>query len=131
MSHEEHFRRLARLLELEARAETRQALERVQGLPPAEAEATGNCLAGLVVRDEFAGLGGRWVVTLGKRNDALPLPWTRLGAGSPVLLSDTAGRPGEGRRGVVSERGERWLRVAFNDPLEDDGATYRLDLSTD
>jgi superfamily I DNA and/or RNA helicase len=130
MSHEDHFQRLARLLEIEARAETRQALERVQRLAPAEAEATGNCLAGLVARDEFAGLGGRWVVTLAKRNDG-PLPWTRLGAGAPVLLSEPGGRPGDGRRGVVSERGERWLRVAFNDPLEDEGATYRLDLSTD
>jgi superfamily I DNA and/or RNA helicase len=131
MPHEDHFQRLARLLEIEARAETRQALERVQRLSPADAEATGNCLAGLVARDEFAGLGGRWVVTLGKCNDAQPLPWTRLGAGSPVLLSELGGRPGDGRRGVVSERGERWLRVAFNDPLEDDGANYRLDLSTD
>ncbi len=131
MPHEDHFQRLARLLEIEARAETRLALERVQRLAPAEAEATGNCLAGLVVREEFSGLGGRWIVTLGKRNDAVPLPWTRLGVGSPVLLSELGARPGDGARGVVSERGERWLRVALNDPLEDDGATYRLDLSTD
>lgn len=129
--HEDHFQRLARLLELEARAETRQALERVQRLSAAEAEATGNCLAGLVVREEFSGLGGRCIVTLGKRNDAVPLPWTRLGVGSPVLLSEMGAAPGDGVRGVVSERGERWLRVAFNDALEDDGATYRLDLSGD
>src|SRR6516165_7135999 len=132
MSQEDHFQRLARLLEIEARAETRQALERVQRLSPAEAEATGNCLAGLVVREEFSGLGGRCVVTLGKRNDQQPLPWTRLGVGSPVLLSETGARPGDGTRGVVSERGERWLRVAFNDALDDEGGTtYRLDLSTD
>jgi superfamily I DNA and/or RNA helicase len=132
MPHDEHFRRLTRLLELEARAEARQALERVQRLPAAEAEATGNCLAGLVVREEFSGLGGRWVVTLGKRGADAPLPWTRLGAGSPVLLSRTGSAPGDGLRGVVSERGQRWLRVAFNDPLDDEGGvTYRLDLSTD
>jgi superfamily I DNA and/or RNA helicase len=132
MPHEDHFQRLARLLEIEARAETRQALERVQRLSTAEAEATGNCLAGLVVREEFSGLGGRWIATLGKRNDAVPLPWTRLGVGSPVLLSEMGARPGDGARGVVSERGERWLRVAFNDALEDEGGTsYRLDLSTD
>jgi superfamily I DNA and/or RNA helicase len=117
---------------VESRAEARQALERVRRLSPAEAEATGNCLAGLVVREEFSGLGGRCVVTLGKRNDSVPLPWTRLGVGSPVLLSEMGARPGDGTRGVVSERGERWLRVAFNDALDDEGGTtYRLDLSTD
>jgi ATP-dependent RNA/DNA helicase IGHMBP2 len=131
MPQEDHFQRLTRLLDVESRAETRQALERVQRLAPAEAEATGNCLIGLVVREEFSGLGGRWLVTLAKRNDSMPLPWTRLGVGSPVLLSEKGARPGEGIRGVVSERGERWLRVAFNDPLEDEGGTYRLDLSTD
>src|SRR5437588_9758244 len=99
MPHEDHFQRLARLLEIEARAETRQALERVQRLSAPEAEATGNCLAGLVVREEFSGLGGRCVVTLGKRGD-VPLPWTRLGVGSPVLLSEMGAPPGDGLRGV-------------------------------
>jgi ATP-dependent RNA/DNA helicase IGHMBP2 len=132
MSHEDHFQRLMRLLDIEARAETRQALERVQRLSASEAEATGNCLVGLVVREEVSGLGGRCIVTLSKRNDAVPLPWTRLGVGVPVLLSEMGARPGDGTRGVVSERGERWLRVAFDDALEDEGDTvYRLDLSTD
>jgi ATP-dependent RNA/DNA helicase IGHMBP2 len=132
MSHEDHFQRLMRLLDIEARAETRQALERAQRLSASEAEATGNCLVGLVVREEVSGLGGRCIVTLSKRNDAVPLPWTRLGVGVPVLLSEMGARPGDGTRGVVSERGERWLRVAFDDALEDEGDTvYRLDLSTD
>jgi superfamily I DNA and/or RNA helicase len=131
MSQEDHFQRLARLLEIEARAETRQALERVRRLSAAEAEATGQCLAGLVVREEFSGLGGRCIVTLARRND-VSLPWTRLGVGSPVLLSEMGARPGDGTRGVVSERSERWLRVAFNDALDDEAGTiYRLDLSTD
>src|SRR5438309_8012109 len=99
MPQEDHFQRLARLLDLEASAETRQALERVQRLSAAEAEATGNCLAGLVVREEFSGLGGRCIVTLAKRNDSVPLPWTRLGVGSPVLLSAMGATPGDGMRG--------------------------------
>src|SRR5206468_259641 len=132
MAQEDHFHRLARLLELEARAETRQAFERVQRLSAAEAEATGKCIAGLVLREEFSGLGGRRLVTLGKRNANAPLPWTRLGVGSPILLSETGAKPGDGVRGVVSERTERWLRVAFDDPPEGDGGrTYRLDLSGD
>ena len=131
MSTEDHFQRLTRLLEIEAQAETRQALERVRRLSAPEAEATGNCLAGLVVREEVSGLGGRCIVTLGKRGDA-SLPWTRLGVGSPVFLSAMGAAAGEGLRGVVSERSERWLRVAFNDaPDDDSGTVYRLDLSAD
>src|SRR5438067_2147985 len=119
MAHEDHFQRLARLLEIEAQAEKRQALERLRRLSAPEAEATGNCLTGLVVREEFSGLGGRCIFTLGKRGD-VPLPWTRLGVGSPVLLSATGAAPGDGLRGVVSERSERWLRVAFKDAPDDE-----------
>jgi hypothetical protein len=125
-----HFRRLARLLELESDAEAEQALERTRGLSGADAERTGDSLVDLVVREEYSGLGGRIVLTLGKRNPAQPLPWTRLQTGSPVLLSAEGGG---GARGVVSERGDRWLRVALNqlpDELADQPA-YRLDLSGD
>jgi superfamily I DNA and/or RNA helicase len=126
----DHLERLGRLLEMEAQAEARQALERVQRLPAAEAEATGNCLGNMVVREEVPGLGGRFVVTLSRRNDAQLLPWTRLGVGSPVLLTPKAA-PAEGIRGIVSERSDRWLRVALNDALDDDGAIYRIDLAGD
>lgn len=129
---DDHFRRLARLLELESDAEAQQALERTRGLSGADAERTGDCLVDLVVREEYAGLGGRIVLTLGKRNPAQPLPWTRLQTGSPVLLSAEGGG-GPGARGVVSERGDRWLRVALNqlpDELADRPA-YRLELSGD
>ena len=80
------FERMAALLQMEAREQARQTLERVRRLTAAEAERSGDCLLGLVVRDESAGLGGRFVLTLAKRGGA-PLPWTRLQPGSPVLLS--------------------------------------------
>jgi ATP-dependent RNA/DNA helicase IGHMBP2 len=127
-----HFQRLARLLELESDAEAEQALERTRGLSAAEAERTGDCLADLTVQEEYAGLGGRVILTLAKRNPAQALPWTRLQTGSPVLLS-AEGAGGTGARGVVSERGDRWMRVALNylpDELADQVA-YRLDLSGD
>src|SRR5205085_6895034 len=104
----------------ESRAEERQASERVQRLPAAEAERSGLCLAGLVLRDEYCGLGGRWVVTLGKRDRSRPLPWTRLRAGIPVLLTGEGG--GLEARGVVSERGKDFLRVALNQPEPSDEA---------
>jgi superfamily I DNA and/or RNA helicase len=126
----DHFDRLAGLLELEARAEARQAAERVRRLADADAEASGECLLGLLVRDEEGGLGGRAVVTLSKRGGR-PLPWTRLQPGTPVFLSPQSGGA-EARRGVVCGRDETAVRVAFADPLDaDDGAVFRLDRADD
>src|SRR5207244_12059550 len=113
---EDHFQRLARLLELEAQAEARQTLERARQQSPAEAERAGDCLTDLVIADETSGLGGRCIVTLAKRNRSLTLPWTRLQAGTPVLLTPEKNAADTGRRGVVCEREQRVLRVALNEP---------------
>jgi len=93
------FERMAVLLQMESKAQARQTLERVRRLTAAEAEKSGGCLLGLVVRDESAGMGGRFVLTLAKRGGT-PLPWTRLQPGSPVLLSLKEERmtPAERRR---------------------------------
>jgi len=125
----DHFQRLADLLELESEAEARQILERVRRLRSGEAEQSGDCLLDLVVRDECAGLGGRSLLTLGKRDVNRPLPWTRLQAGSPVVLSPQGGGT-DGWRGVVSERGDTFIRVAFEQPPEE-LALYRLDVAHD
>jgi superfamily I DNA and/or RNA helicase len=129
---EDHFLRLARLLELESEAEARQLLEAVRRLAPGDAEASGLSLTGLVVRDEYAGLGGRFILTLTKRDRSRPLPWTRLQVGAPVLLS-AEGDGAAGWRGVVCEREEAALRVAFNEPPDEgrSAAAYRLDLAPD
>jgi superfamily I DNA and/or RNA helicase len=128
----DHFQHLTELLELESRAETRQILERIRRLSPGDAEQSGDCLVDLVVRDEYAGLGGRSLVTLGKRNPNERLPWTRLQAGTPVLLSAQGGRA-SGWRGVVSERGDNFVRVAFDElpDEESEQPLYRLDLAHD
>ncbi len=126
----DHFSRLLHLLALESEAEQQQALERVQRRSPADAEATGQALANLVLRDEYSGLGGRCIVTLSRRNPNERLPWTRLQVGSPVLLT-VQSAPGEGQRGVVCEREQTYLRVALDEPPELDGDVLRLDLSAD
>jgi superfamily I DNA and/or RNA helicase len=127
---DDHFARLLELLELESEAEARQVIEQVRRLPPAEAEASGHALIGLVVRDGHPGLGGRYLVVLGKR-DGRPLPWTRLQAGAPVVLS-AGGKSGEGWRGVVCEKAETFLSVACNDPPDEEvGTLFRLDLAPD
>ena len=131
-SQEDHFQRLARLLNLESRAEDQRAAEQARRLSPTEAQQTGNTLVDLVVADEQAGLGGRYLVQLGRRGRA-PLPWTRLGVGSPVVLSPNARKVEQSHRGVVCERSEQSICVALDHLAEDlaDHQAWRLDLSFD
>jgi hypothetical protein len=129
---EDHFQRLGRLLDLESRAETQRAAEQARRLTPQQAQQSGNALVDLVVADEQAGLGGRYLVQLGRRGQAA-LPWTRLDVGSPVVLSPHAARVEQSHRGVVCERDERSISVALDRLPEDLGEhdAWRLDLSFD
>jgi ATP-dependent RNA/DNA helicase IGHMBP2 len=123
---DDHFDRLSRLLDLEAEAERQQALR------PSD-DGEGRALTGLVVRDEDAGLGGRLLLTFGKRDTSQPLPPTRLQPGSPVLLKC----PNDGQplavRGVVFARDRNTLRVAVEDSDESlpEDETWRVELSAD
>jgi hypothetical protein len=126
-----HFQRLARMLTLEAEAEARQTLENLRTVPLAQAEHSGHCLTGLVRTEEATGLGGRWIVTFARR-DRSQLPPNRLEPGTPVLLSPDGGPAGEGRRGIVCERGPNYLNVSLDDQPEDEQATaYRIDRFVD
>ncbi len=131
-----HFSALARLIAIEAKAESEQLQQQVQRISPAEAEKRGNSLIGLVIREEIAGLGGRVLVTLGKRNQQLDLPWTRLRAGSPVQLTEENGGSQSSESpplsGVVSQARRGSIQVVLNqwpDP-QSDRPTFRLDLAS-
>lgn len=102
-------------------------------MSPAAAEKTGNALVGLTIREHDFGLGGRTLVTLGKRNLEQPLPWHRLGPGTPVVLREEAERADEDFRGVISRRDRQTIQVALADYPETEAArpTFRLDLSFD
>ncbi|MGA2621120.1 MAG: AAA domain-containing protein, partial [Thermoguttaceae bacterium] len=128
----DHFQRLARCLDLESRAEAEEALRQARRLSAQEAQRTGNTLVDLLIVDEQAGLGGRYLLELGKRGRA-PLPWTRLGVGSPVILSPAAVKGGPTHRGVVCQGDERSISVALDRVPEElaDHETWRLDLSFD
>jgi ATP-dependent RNA/DNA helicase IGHMBP2 len=130
---EEYFARLARLLDMEAEAEKLETLRELERHTPVEAEALGNSLINLVIRDEDAGLGGRLLLTFGKRNQNLSLPWNRMRTGSPVILSEEGNANSEGWRGIVSRAGRDNIQVAFNQWPEADesSSTFRLDRSTD
>ena len=108
----DQFDRLSRLLDLEAEAEREHATR------TADENGEGRALTGMVIRDEDAGLGGRLLLTFGKRDVAAPLPPTRLQPGSPVLLKC----PNDGEpftiRGVISSRGPSTIRVVIDDSDE-------------
>ncbi len=136
----DHFRRLLMLLDLEAEAEKQQMLDELQRHSSAGAEEYGSTLVNLVIRDENAGLGGRILLTLGKRNQNLKLPWTRLNNGSPVLLSEEgqggnqpAGYISSGWRGVVTRLSRDDIQVAFTQwpETESERPSFRLDRSSD
>jgi superfamily I DNA and/or RNA helicase len=122
---DDHFDRLSRLLDLEAEA------ERAQAASAATEDGEGRALTGLVIREEDAGLGGRLLLTFGKRDTSRPLPPTRLQPGSPVLLTC----PNDGQpvavRGVVIARDTNTLRVAVEDDEVPEGETWRVELSAD
>ena len=131
--HHPHFRHLARLMGLEAAAESEQLQQRFQRISPAAAERIGNSLIQLVIQDEFAGLGGRWLVMLGKRNQQANLPWTRLRVGSPVQLTEENSPANQGWRGVVSLLRRDAIQIALTDwpAAENERPTFRLDLAAD
>jgi len=126
----DHFQRMARLLQLESDAEARHLLENIRS---ASAERSGESVVGLVIAEETSGLGGRCILTFAKRNRAVQLPWNRLEPGAPILLSAVGSKDGDGWRGVVCERSRFEVKVALNEPPSDEerAATYRLDLSSD
>jgi ATP-dependent RNA/DNA helicase IGHMBP2 len=132
---DDHFQRLLRLLDLEAEAEKQSVLDDLQRLLPASQEAAGTSLINLVIRDESAGLGGRILLTLGKRNQNLMLPWNRLGPGSPVILSEEGQQTSaaSGWRGVVTRVSRETIQVAFSQwpDSETEHPVFRLDRSSD
>ncbi|WP_254507085.1 AAA domain-containing protein [Anatilimnocola floriformis] len=130
---DEHFSKLLRCLQQEATAEAAIARARLQRMSPAEAERTGASLVGLTIRDETTGLGGRALVTLGKRDLSLQLPWTRLNTGSPILLTEEKVDDGQSLRGLVSRRDRQTIEVAlaFSPETESERPTWRIDLATD
>lgn len=129
--HHPHFQHLARLLTLESVAEQEQLQQRIQQSSTGQAERSGNTLLQLTIRDIEGGLGGRVLVTLGKRNEQLSLPWTRLRAGSPVQLAEESGE--QSWRGVISQLRRDTVQVALSTWPDSDEprATFRLDLAGD
>lgn len=129
LSMDEHFQRLADWVDLESVAEAERLHERRQRQKGPDAEKSGETLLDLVVTDEDAGLGGRYLITLVKRNRTLQLPWNRLRVGSPVVLTPNDDFSGDACQGVVTSISRKSIQVAVND--YPDVERLRIDLSPD
>jgi hypothetical protein len=129
----DHFGRLSNLLDLEAKAEQEDARRRAQaeeGSPVGD----GTTLTKLVLRDAEFGLGGRLLLTFGRKTPGEAIPPSRLGPGSPVVVNQTnVNRRVPSYRGVIYDRATATIGVAIDPPDDDlpDDATWRLDLSPD
>ena len=126
---DEHFQRLADWIGLESVAEAERLNERRQRQKGPDAEKSGETLLDLVVTDEDTGLGGRYLITLVKRNRTLQLPWNRLRVGSPVILTPNDDLSGDACQGVVTSISRKSIQVAVND--YPDAERLRIDLSPD
>ena len=103
--------------------------ERRRTRDSAKAEQSGETLLDLVIEDDEPGLGGRHLLTLVKRNRDVRLPWTRLRAGSPVVVSSFPDDRGESHQGVVSRCNADHIQVAL--PYFPEGDRFRVDLTAD
>jgi ATP-dependent RNA/DNA helicase IGHMBP2 len=125
---DEHFERLSRWLEMESEAETQRLAERRRRMNRSDAERTGETLLDLVVADHQPTLGGRFLLTLVKRNRKRELPWHRLKAGAPVVLTPED-EEGASTSGVVSARSTQAIQVVVD--RWPDANRFRIDLSSD
>jgi ATP-dependent RNA/DNA helicase IGHMBP2 len=126
---DEHFQRMAGWIDLESVAEAERLNERRKRQKGPDAEKSGETLLDLVVTDEDAGLGGRYLITLVKRNRTLQLPWNRLRVGSPVVITTSDDSSGDACQGVVTAINRKSIQVAVND--YPDAERLRIDLSPD
>ncbi|MDA0283968.1 MAG: AAA domain-containing protein, partial [Planctomycetota bacterium] len=126
---EEHFQRLAGWIELESAAEIERLNERRQNQKGPDAEKSGETLLDLVITDEDAGLGGRYLLTLVKRNRTLQLPWNRLRVGSPIVVTPNDNSAGDACQGVITSISRSSIQIAVNEWPEAD--RLRMDLSPD
>lgn len=131
---QEHFDQLVVWLDQEATAEKEQQARALQAKGRLVSDYS---LGRLVIRGTDIGLGGRFLVKLAPRNEQLRLPWTRLSAGAPIILSEEVPPEGKGEaaswRGVVSRKSSQSLEIALNHTPELAGSsgTYRVDQASD
>ncbi|MFN7449530.1 MAG: AAA domain-containing protein [Pirellula sp.] len=129
MEHQKYFDKLRYCLQLESDAERARLAERRQRRGDKNAEKHGEALIDLAIEDYRTGLGGRYLLSLVKRNREMGLPWNRFRVGAPVLLSYDEAPEEDWLYGIVSARSARHVEIAVDE--WPDGNKFRIDLSAD
>lgn len=124
---EDYFNRFRDWLDMESEAEKQRLADRRELLSDSNAERSGGTILDLALDDYESGLGGRYLLTMVKRNRSIGLPWNRLRVGAPVVV--TADGSKHSKFGVVCKRNQSMIQVAVDDWI--DGDLFRLDLSPD
>ncbi|MFN7894181.1 MAG: AAA family ATPase, partial [Pirellula sp.] len=126
---QKYFEKLRYCLQLESDAERARLAERRQRRGDKNAEKHGEALIDLAIEDYRTGLGGRYLLSLVKRNREMGLPWNRFRVGAPVVLSYDEAPEEDWLYGIVSARSARHVEIAVDE--WPDGNKFRIDLSAD
>lgn len=129
MEYQKYFEKLRYCLQLESDAERARLAERRQRRGDKNAEKHGEALIDLAIEDYRTGLGGRYLLSLVKRNREMGLPWNRFRVGAPVVLSYDEAPEEDWLYGIVSARSARHVEIAVDE--WPDGNKFRIDLSAD
>ncbi len=126
----DHFQRLMRWLDMEARAETEQVSGWLDGTGNRDSSTR---LVDLVIRGEDIGLGGYTLLTMGSPSPMKALPATRLSVGSPVQIAEQGPRQADSMRGVITRLEPFHIEVAVGKPFSDpdEGSRFRIDVTDD
>ena len=128
-SHDRHFVKMAEWLGLEFEAEVQRMTERRKLMGTKRAESGGETILNLAIQEHTRGLGGRYLITLARKNREQPMPWHRLSVGSPIVVSSHPDDDGSSLTGVVSARRPDSIQVALDQ--WPDWQTFRVDLTSD
>ncbi len=129
VSGEAHFVQMIEWLAMEAEAERERLEQRIRDQASSNAEASGETLLNLVIRDHRPVLGDHVELRLERKSSGSPLPWHRLRPGAPVILSSWPSGTSRFVSGVVSGRGDSHLSVTVADWPEFD--RIRVDAAND
>lgn len=117
---DEHFERLANLLELESKADRSSSRRQSNH---------GTSLSKLVIKTQDSGLAGRVLVTLVSKTPGAKLPWSSFRVGSPVCMVEENVTEVSPWYGVVSAINHQRIEVAlarWPEPIGD-SPTFRLE----
>lgn len=116
-----HFKKLARWLDMESKAEDDQFRERLENQSMKDIEKNGDGLGALTIREEDSTVGDIILLTLTLADPNQRLPWTRLRVGTPIVISKDDGQKKVVPlgKGLISKMRENSIQIALQESEEE------------